>query len=95
MRFLTGLVIFAVLGWFLSLSGCSVFHKSQTAPPTKRADGVSKIVSAIPEWSEDSSVLILGKKHGNPESQKLTVALVKDSVYRGKKVFLGLEISRT
>jgi hypothetical protein len=31
----------------------------------------------IPEWSEDSSVLILGEKHGNSESQKLTVALVK------------------
>ena len=34
-------------------------------------------MSTIPEWSEDSSVLILGEKHGNPESQKLTAALVK------------------
>jgi hypothetical protein len=34
-------------------------------------------VSTIPEWSEDSSVLILGEKHSNPESQKLTVALIK------------------
>ena len=92
MKFLTSLVIFAVFGWFLSLYGCSVFHKFQTAPPTKQTDGIRKIVSTIPEWSENSSVLILGERHGNPESQKLTVALVKDLVHRGKKVFLGLEI---
>jgi len=74
MRFSTGLVIFVVFGWFLSLYGCSVFQKSQTVSP-KQTDGISKIVSTIPEWSEDSSVLILGERHGNPESQKLTVAL--------------------
>ena len=49
-------------------------------------------MSTIPEWSGDSSVLILGKKYGNPESQKLTVAPIKDLVHQGKKVFLGLEI---
>jgi uncharacterized iron-regulated protein len=49
-------------------------------------------VSSTIEWSGDSSVLILGEKHGNPESQKLTVALVNSLIHRGNKVFLGLEI---
>lgn len=40
----------------------------------------------------DSSVLILGEKHGNLESQKLTVALVNSLIHQGNKVFLGLEI---
>ena len=93
MRSLNGLVIFTVFGWFLCLYGCSVFQKSQTPPLTKRADGISQIVSFIIESSEDSSVLILGEKHGNPESQKLTVALVNSLIHQGDKVFLGLEIS--
>jgi hypothetical protein len=92
MRSLNGLVIFTVFGWFLCLYGCSVFPKSQTTPLTKQTDSISQIVSSIIELSEDSSVLILGEKHGNPESQKLTLALVNSLIYQGNKVFLGLEI---
>ena len=53
-------------------------------------------MSTIPEWSEDSSVLILGEKHGNPESQKLTVALKIQSIGE-RRFFLDwkfLELSR-
>ena len=92
MRSLNGLIIFTVFGWFLSFYGCSVFQKSHTPPSIKQPDGISQIVSAIVELSEDSSVLILGEKHGNPESQKLIVALVKSLIHQGNKVFLGLEI---
>ena len=92
MRSLNGLVIFTVFVWFLGLYGCSVFQKSQIPPLTKQTDGISQIVSSTIEWSKDSSVLILGEKHGNPESQKLTVALVKGLIHQGNKVFLGLEI---
>ena len=95
MRSLFSLVIFTVFGSFLTLYGCSVFQKSQTPPLTKQIDGISQIVSSIIELSEDSSVLILGEKHGNPESQKLTVALVKSLINQGNKVFLGLEIPST
>ncbi|MBW2036724.1 MAG: hypothetical protein JRI41_04500 [Deltaproteobacteria bacterium] len=95
MRSLNGLVIFTVFGSFLTLYGCSVFQKSHTPPLTKQTDGISQIVSSIIELSEDSSVLILGEKHGNPESQKLTVALVKSLINQGNKVFLGLEIPST
>ena len=95
MRSLNGLVIFTVFTWFLCLYGCSVFQKSHTTPLTKQTDSISQIVSSIIELSEDSSVLILGEKHGNPESQKLTVALVKGLIHQGNKVFLGLEIPST
>jgi len=92
MRSLNGLVIFAVFAWFLCLYGCSVFQKSQTPPLTKQPDGMNQIVSSIIESSEDSSVLILGEKHRNPESHKLTEAFVKSLIHRGNKVFLGVEI---
>ena len=95
MRSLNGLVIFTVFVWFLGFYGCSVFQKSKTLPLTKQTDGISQIVSSIIELSEDSSVLILGEKHRNPESPKLTVALVNSLIHQGNKVFLGLEIPST
>ena len=95
MRSLSGLVIFTVFVWFLGFYGCSVFQKSQTPPLTKQTDNISQIVSSIIELSEDSSVLILGEYQGNPESQKLTVALVKGLIHRENKFFFGLEIPST
>jgi hypothetical protein len=92
MRSLNGLVIFTVFGWFFCLYGCSVFQKSQTLPLTKQPDGINQIVSSIIESSEDSSVLILGEKHRNPESHKLTEAFVKSLIRQGNKVFFGMEI---
>jgi hypothetical protein len=92
MRALNGLVIFTVFAWFLCIYGCSVFQKTQTPPLTKQPNGINQIVFSIIESSEDSSVLILGEKHRNPESHKLTETFVKSLIHRGNKVFLGVEI---
>lgn len=43
---------------------------------------------------QEKEVILLGESHQNPKSQKLFLSLVDDLASQGKRVFVGLEISR-
>jgi hypothetical protein len=61
-------------------------------PASQESDILGLCVSCIIKESGDREAIILGERHHRPQSQCMMLALVRELLSRGERLFVGLEI---